>query len=122
MSFNAPDSFDDLLENPSKFGAPTFDEFCRNPDKYLGRDDDMLSRVDVGGKVMNNCTQRHIYEIEGFKTRKLEEVDRFARDHGIPLRELDYRPEVIPTGAGKCDILIKFMSKADRSRREGWAK
>lgn len=110
----------EVLENPHAFGMPSFEEFAQNPEKYMGRDDDKFSQADAGSQALGKHVQRHIYEIEGYRCKNLEEVERVARSQGIPLRELDYQPEVIPTGAGKCNLLVKFVSKTDREKRKLW--
>lgn len=110
----------DILADPHQFGMPTFDEFKKNPEKWLGRDDELLSSADVGCDRIKNVVKRHIYEIEGYRTRKLEEVERIAESQGIPLKQLDYRPQIIPLGGGYCDILVKFVSKRERQKRSHW--
>ncbi len=110
-------STDDIYEDPHAYGAPTLEEFKRNKEKYLGRDDEALSSVSKGGEISNNFTQKHVYEIEGYRCKTLEEVERVALSQGIPLRSLDFRAILIPQGAGKGNLLIKFISKDERVRR-----
>lgn len=110
----------ELFDNPEAFGMPSFEQFAKNPEKYMGRDDDKLALADAGSRALERHVQKQIYEIEGYRCKSLEEVERIARSQGIPLRELDYRPQVVPTGAGKCDLLVKFISKADREKRKLW--
>lgn len=111
---------DEIMANPEAFGMPTFAEFAKNPEKWLGRDDDKLAWADAGSRALEKHVQRHIYEIEGYRCKTIEEVEKIASSQGIPLRELDYRPSVVPTGGGKCDILVKFVNKADREKRKLW--
>lgn len=101
----------------SKF---TFDEYCRNRDKYLGKEDEQLGYIDAGSQNLKKRVQKQIYEIEGYRCKTLEEVERVARDRGIPLRELDYRPHVVPQSGGKCDILVRFLPKHTRDKRNAW--
>lgn len=110
----------DLAENPEKFGAPTFEQFKKNREKYLGKDDSTLAIVDKGSNNLSGILEKYVYEIEGFRCKNLEEVERIAGDYGINLRDLDYRPELIPQGGGKAKMLIKFVSKADREKRSLW--
>lgn len=111
---------DEVFENPEYYGLPTFDDFVKNQDKYLGREDEALEQVDRGSKNLEKHVQRHIYEIEGYRCKSLEEVERVAKAQGISLSELDYRPQVMPVGAGKCDLLVKFVSKSERDKRNAW--
>lgn len=115
-------SYDEIMESPNKFGFPTFDEYKKTHENWLGRDDDKLASGDKGGEIVNRFARKFIHEIEGYRTSKIEEVERIAKDHGIPIRELEYKPEFLPLGAGKADVLVKWMSKADRLRREANGK
>lgn len=113
-------SMDDILLNPEKYGAPTFEQFKKNRDKYLGSEDQTLATVDKGSHNLNRVVNKYTYEIEGFRCDSLEKVEQIAADYGIPLRSLDYRPELIPQGGGKAKMLIKFVSKEDREKRALW--
>lgn len=111
----------EVLENPSYFGLPTFEEYAKNAEQFLGRDDEAFAQVDAGSKNLDRHVQRHVYEIEGYRCKTLEEVERVAKSQGIELGSLDYAPQVMPLGGGKCDILVKFVSKAEREKRSQWA-
>lgn len=104
-------SLDELYDDPTAFGLPTFDEFRKNPDKYMGREDDRLAEVDYGSRNLGKHVQRHVYEIEGYRCKSLEEVERIAKSQGIELKELDYVPVVTPLGGGQCDLKITFMRR-----------
>lgn len=110
----------EIFDRPEDFGMPTFDEFSKNREKYMGRDDDRLMEVERGSQSMRRNVSRHIYEIEGYRCRSLEEVERIAKEMGINLRELDYRPQVQQASAGKVDLLVRFVSKATREKRKNW--
>lgn len=110
---------DDIYKNPTSFGAPTFEEFKKNREKYIGRDDESLSQVEKGSSLLTDV-QRHIYEIEGYRCKTIEEVEKIASSQGIPLKSLDYRPQLIKLGGGKYDMLIKFVSKHERERRDSY--
>lgn len=108
----------EIYENPKNFGMPTFEEFKKSPERWLGRDDAALSQVSEGGLEVKNQYRRQRYEIEGYTCDSLEQVEKIANSQGIPLKELDYRPQMIPQGGGNWDILVKFVSKNERKRRE----
>jgi hypothetical protein len=113
-------SFEDVMNDPTAFGMPTFDEFARNPETLLGKADERLQEVDRGSTNLNKVVKRHIYEIEGYRCRTLEEVERVAKSMGINLKEMDYQPQMEPNTSGKFDIKVKFVSKAERIKREAW--
>ena len=112
--------FSELVRNPEKFGAPSFDEFKKNYQRYVGSNDETLASVDNADTKLKGITKRILYEIEGYRAKSLEEVERIAAAQGIPIRELDYTGHCIPQGGGSCDILIKFVSKLERERRKAW--
>lgn len=107
----------DLLENPTYYGLPTFDEFKNNYEKYMGRDDELFEQADKGSHLLKGVVQKHRFEICGFRCKTLEEVERIASSQGIPLKALDFRPILIPQGGGKADILVKFVTKDDWEKR-----
>ena len=114
--------FNDILASPNKYGAPSFQEFKRNREKWMGRDDDKLASADEGSRVLKNGNRvkKHIYEIEGHRCKNLEQVEKTASNLGLNIKDLDYRPEVLPLGGGKCDVLVKFVSREERKRRADW--
>lgn len=111
---------DEILSNPNAFGAPTFEQFKQNKQKYLGSDEQTLENVDKGSFNLREVVDRYVYEIEGFRCKTLEEVERIASDYGIPIKDLDYRPELLPQGGGKAKMLVKFVSKNEREKRSLW--
>jgi hypothetical protein len=48
----------------------------------------------------------------------MEQVEKIARDFGILDTLNDYKAVTCPQSGYKCDILIKFMSPEEYSRRE----
>lgn len=112
-------TIDDVLADPAKFGAPSFDDFKKNREKYKGRDDDQLASADKGSTALNRHVRKHYYELNGHRTTKIEELERIARNEGYTLKELVFKPELIPLGEGeKCDIVIRFESKVRRMLSE----
>lgn len=113
--------WNELISDPKKFGFPTFDEYVANREKFLGDSEEALSTADRGSTVLNRTVKRHIYEIEGYRCKSLEEVERIAKSQGIDIRALDYRPQLVQAGAGKFDVIVRFVSKSERMKREAWA-
>lgn len=113
-------TFHEIVENPKAYGMPTFDEFVKNPDLLNGREDERLQEVERGSVNLNRVVKRYIYEIEGYRCRSLEEVERIARSMGLNLREMDYQPQMETNTGGKFDIKVKFVSKSERKKRENW--
>lgn len=110
---------DQLQSNPNSYGVPTFEEFSKNPSKYRASDEESLNQVDKGSTIFHKGV-KYRYEIEGYRCKSLEEVERISKEQGIPLKDLDYRPEIIPQGGGRAEFLVKFMSKNQRDRRKSY--
>ena len=117
-------TFEDIQANPEKYGAPTFEQFKANRDKWLGRWDDKFAEVDRGSQMagLGRMIKKYKFEVGGRQCKSLEECERIATEMGIDLRskEYDYKAEIIPQGGGTCDVLVKFMSKDERERRQNW--
>jgi hypothetical protein len=104
-------------------GAPTFEQFKKDREKFLPQisGQEILASVDEGGKALKqSMNKRMMYEIEGYRCKTLEEVERVAKSQGIPIEALDYSPQVIPQAGHKCDILVKFVPKWVREKRNAW--
>lgn len=113
-------TWDEFSTNPEAFGFPRFEDWEKQRHKFVGHDEDSLASADKGSTLLNRTVQRHIYEIEGYRCKNLEEVERIAKSQGIKLRELDYRPQLVQAGAGKYDVIVRFVSKEKRKLRETW--
>jgi hypothetical protein len=112
---------DDIQRNPENYGLPTFENFSKNVGKYLGTDEDIFASIDNGSQMgLRGRLNKVSYEVEGHRSNSLERIYSVIRDYGIPFKDLDYQPQIIPCGGGKCDVLVKFLSKHDRSKRAAW--
>ena len=114
-------TFEEFSANPEAYGFPSFERYQKERDKFVGHEEEILASADKGSTNLSRTVSRHVYEIEGYRCKNLEEVERIAKSQGIDLRALDYRPELIQAGAGKFDIIVKFISKNDREKRKAWA-
>ena len=106
---------DDFQEVCKKMGAPTFEQFCKNPDKYrkiTQSVNEVLGGVDKSSQIFKELISKQVYEIRGFRVKTLEEVERIANDHNIPLDK--YTAEIEPQGGGKCDVVVRFVSPFEK--------
>lgn len=106
-------TLEDIAANPEKFGLPTFDEFCKNPDKYRIRDDDTLICVEDGVNVLRRDVRKQIYHILGYKVDTLEKVEQVAKDHGWNMSQMDIKPNLERVTAGKYDIHVHFVVRGN---------
>lgn len=107
------------MKELQNMGAPTFEEFCKNRDKYIPNEEDqVLSSIDNGSHLLKRYEKKYKFEIAGFRTESLTEAQKIARDYNIPVK--NFTAEIIPQGGGKCDYLVKFVSPEERQRRSNW--
>lgn len=77
-------TLDDLQEDPKKFGLPTFEEFCANPDRWRKRNEDAFNLIDAGSQAMKNQIEKHVYYVAGYKCGSLEIAQKVLMDeYGI---------------------------------------
>lgn len=114
-------TWEEFQADPEKFGFPSLERWQKERERYLGREDEILASADNGSDLLRRSVRRHVYELEGYRCKNLEEVERVAREQGINLKALDYRPQVVQAGAGKYDIIVRFVARSDREKRKAWA-
>lgn len=101
--FDQDTKLEDIMENPTKYGLPTFEEFRANKEKWLGRKDDDIAAVDRGDPMLG-CFQK--YYIETAVGRRygpfpLELIETMAIEEGMNLHhDFIKDPQLRPDGAG----------------------
>jgi hypothetical protein len=119
----APDSIEEMTENPELFGMPTFEDFRRNKEKYLGRKDDAVSAVDAGDRTLK-CRQKYFMKDANgirYSVCSLEEAERIALDMGGNLhQDFAIKPQLRPDDAGGFYNEVTFVSKAFLTKRANW--
>lgn len=107
----------DILKNPGKFGFCSFEEYCKNPDKWrpVAKDQEQLGLIDNGGQNLRRILKERTFHV-GFQTFKsLEKAQEFCRDHGIDVKNWKVIVEPIP-GQWAHEKVI-FMSPEEFERR-----
>lgn len=117
MSRTKTFELEDIQAHPRDYGLPTLAEFARNPAKYRKREDHDLALVDQGSKMLKNV-QKHWYVFRGYRTQKPEKFQDIVRNEGFKLSDLVPVPQVIPDAGLKCDIEIRFVTKAEFAAME----
>lgn len=107
----------DIMNNPVKYGAPTLQDFKSRRSYYANGHNKTFGRIDKGGAIANKYTKKQIFEIEGYRCKTLEEVERVALNLGLDLKTLKYQAHFLPLGGGSADMLVKFISEADLQKR-----
>jgi hypothetical protein len=105
----------DILATPERFGAPTFEEFAKNPEKYLGRDDELLITASEGAHKLkeSNLIGKHHYKIFGYSAKSEDHVWSIMKNEGYTPRDFEIKPELVKTLAGQYDIHVEFVLKKE---------
>lgn len=113
-----PDSIEEVYENPSAYGVPTFDEFRTNKRKWMGSGEETLESVDRGDPLLDS---KHKYFIEGYRADSLAHAQRLAREMGLSLEnDCELRPQVVTDESGRLVTEVRFLSKRTIARRAAW--
>jgi hypothetical protein len=115
-------SLEELIENPAKFGIPTFDEYRRNKERYRGRYDDEVASIDAGDKILG-VVQRYVVWDGGceYRVESLEQAERIAGDMGLNLhQDFIVDPQIRDDGPGRFHNRVTFRSKRAVNRRSEW--
>jgi hypothetical protein len=102
---------EDLLANPHKFGAPSFEEFARNPDKWRARKDHWFEAVDKGSQMIGSVVSKQKYFVEGVPCATLEKCEQHAKDLGLSIEDLEPRPQMHYMGGRDWEIHINWVKK-----------
>jgi hypothetical protein len=107
------------MKNPEAYGAPSFDQFVKNREKWIGRDDELMGLVDGGQSLIPGVKTQKYYFVpivggvngKPVPCKALVDVERMAKDCGATLRELDIQPNIENDGAGTYTLHIHFYIK-----------
>jgi len=101
---------EDLSENPTKYGLPTFEQFAANPDKYrnVASADELLAQIDKGSLMLGRMVVGHEYWVGYYHVTSLEKAERLLREMGTTISKETFTAELKDIGAGKCKIVVKF--------------
>jgi peroxiredoxin family protein len=86
----------ELVEDPNKYGVPTFEQYCKAPNKWKDSLDKMLASVDISSLTLKKDIVKQEYVIRSRRVDSLEELTHIAKEEGIDLMNCDISPQVIP--------------------------
>ncbi len=82
-----PITIDDIFQNPRKYGAPTFEEFCAGKGKQR-KDQQMIALVD-GPQNFRKDLKKIRFFVHGKPLPTEESVEQMLLDHGFTLEDID---------------------------------
>lgn len=102
----------DIIEDPRKFGLPTFEEFSRNPEKWRRPPDEILRSADKGSSILRKLKE-HRYYFEKIPCKSLEHVETVAKNEGVDTTTMQLKVGLESIGAGQFRAHCMF-------HRPGW--
>lgn len=102
---------EDIMRDPNKYGVPTIHQFARNPEKYFDSNEDRMGRIDKSSELLKDVVEKQWYKLGKWKVDSLEKIERIAKEEGIDLANCKLCPQIVPSVAGKCDIIVEFKPK-----------
>lgn len=87
-----PVSMEELMLDPHKFGAPTFEEFTRGRGR-VRKDQQMIALTD-GPKNFRKDLKKIRYFCHGEELPNEESVEKMLADHGYTLEDIDLENKI----------------------------
>ncbi len=82
-------TIEDILANPNKYGAPTFEQFLSNKAKWTKRSDDSMITLTDGPEKFRKDLKKIKFFIHGVELSGEDAVERALGDHGFSLEDID---------------------------------
>ncbi len=108
-------TIEDIAQDPHKYGAPTFEEFVANKEKYIGRSDDWFSAIDKGSSILSRRVKKQVYILKGYRVESLEKLETLAKNMGLNPWKLQPRPQIIDLGGGWCNLDVHMVDPSEVS-------
>lgn len=107
-NFTAETTIQDLIENPRRYGLPTYAEYSFNPDKWKI---DIMAIIDSSSKQLRKIMKKQKYKVCGVPCKTLEQAETLAIEMGHDIRLMNFKPEVQNIGGQWCEIEVSFEPK-----------
>lgn len=107
-------SQEDILEDPNRYGLPTFQEFCKNPEKWRANPEQVLIDATRGSTILKKAISKITFAFRCWETSSAEKIERILADYGLKPQDVEMKPELIYLGNGKCKCIVNFIEKERR--------
>lgn len=122
LSDYATATLEDLVNDPAKFGAPTFEEFLRIRDRERLDAEQLFFKAfsdQPGSSNLAACLTSIKYKCFGYDCGKsLERVQQVAENEGVHYSKLEFRPDLEQDGAGKYSMTVQVATKEWFDKRD----
>lgn len=107
-------SQEDIIEDPHKFGLPTFEEFCKNQGQWRQNPEQLLIDATKGSTILRKSIVKISFAFRCWETSSAEKLQSMLADHGLKPQDMKMAPELIYLGNGKCKCIVNFIEKEPR--------
>jgi len=111
-------TIEDIIANPKKYGAPTFEEFKKNPEKFRRSKEALITSADGGTKNIKGI-KRHTYKVDGIKCESPEHCQRTMIERGLTEKDLNLTVELEDMKNGEIVAHVHFKRKTNLILPEG---
>lgn len=84
-----PFTIDDIMADPHRFGAPTFEEFIKNPKRWRKNPDGQMIALTEGPQNFRKDLKKIRFFVHGCEIDSEEAVEKMLLDHGYSLEDID---------------------------------
>ena len=120
-AITAETTIEDLQRDPKSYGLPTFEEFKKNRNAYMGNFDDAMASI-INGPLIGRKDLRKIkFQVHGVDI-KPDHLERALSDYNHTLSDLEdvllnrnsrlkKKIDMVPLGGGKFDVVLNLLPK-----------
>lgn len=101
----------DLLQNPSYYGIPSFKEFCANPSLLRKSQEHNFEVFENQVGKLGKVIQKKIWWMDGVRCDSPEQAQQVMKDKGLKDDDLQVAPELENIGGQKANLHIRFKRK-----------
>lgn len=104
----------DLMHDPGKFGLPTFDQYCANPDTYRKSFKRLMTEIEIGPQSYRNITKEIVHWVGINKCKTPERAMDIMLDMGWNPIHVDSRIDMETGSAGKLIFNVHWLNMAPK--------
>lgn len=101
----------DVINNPEMYGAPSFEEYVKNRDKYIKTADKTLAMLDESTQSFKDFLKEQVYYLDGVRAESLEHLQRMANSMGVSIENCKKDIQIVESSEkGKFKTIVNLKS------------
>lgn len=99
-----------------KVGFVTFEEFCKDPERWTKKHNEILDIVSHGSDNLRRVAAEYEYKFGLYTTDKLERLEEMVLNEGYRVEDLEIKPHVEQSykGNGRYKFCVEFILKKNK--------